>query len=313
MNFTFVPILVSLLRERRIKHDVREALVLCGEEALPVLLHFLRDPREHFWVRLALPKTIARFRAEPARDALLGALPCGETALEHAIIASLSKLRGREPGLRFPVESIEEHVREQARRWLRAFSRLDAVSERGDFEIRGARVVWRAGRPPRLLEDLLIDRMTDHVKNIFGLLSLVHRPTEIWMAFDQLRSDDLRTRNHALEFVDNTLRPGCRRHVMAVLDEVPPDERLSEATTLFHIATGGGVVEALRGLVQAAGDGDVAARWLGAAALAFIAEERIGALAGLADDVAHHSEDPLLLETAQWIKETPRGGAALVD
>jgi ATP:ADP antiporter, AAA family len=308
-SFLFVPILVSLLRERRLKHDAREALVACGEEVLPVLVHFLRDPREYFWVRLALPKTIARFGAEAARDALLGALPCGETAVDHAIIAGLASLRAREPGLRFPVETVEEQVLEQARRWLRAFSRLDAVTERGDFEVHGARVAWRARRPPRLLEHLLIDRLNDHVKNLFGLLSLVHRHGEIWMAFEQLRSDDLRTRNHALEFVDNTLRPAVRRHVMAVLDDVPQDQRLAEATALFHIATGGGTVEALRGLVQAAADGDVAAHWLGAAALAFIAEERVSVLAGLAEEIAIHSEDPLLRETAQWIAERRRSAA----
>ena len=143
-NFLFVPILISLLRERRLKHDVREALVSCGEEALPLLVHFLRDRNEHFWVRLALPKTIARFRAEPARDALLGALPADETALEHAIIAALSSLRAREPGLRFPIETVEELVREQARRYLRAFARLDELVERGDFEPRGTRVAWLA-------------------------------------------------------------------------------------------------------------------------------------------------------------------------
>ena len=70
-NFLFVPILICCA-ERRLKHD-GEALAFCGEEALPLLVHFLRDRDEHFWVRLALPKTIARFRPEPARDALLGA------------------------------------------------------------------------------------------------------------------------------------------------------------------------------------------------------------------------------------------------
>ena len=56
----------------------------------------------------------------------------------------------------------------------------------------------------------------------------------------------------------------------------------------------------------------MAARWLGAAALAFIAEQRIGALAGLAEEVATHSADPMLRETAQWIAERRLAGA-MVD
>jgi AAA family ATP:ADP antiporter len=301
--FLFVPILVSLLGQRRLKHDAREALVACGDPALPLLVHFLRDPQEYFWVRQALPKTIARFSAEPARDALLGSLPCGETALDHAIIAGLSALRARQPDLRFPIEVVEEQVRDQVRRWLRAFSRLDALTVRGELELRGARVMWRGEQPPRLVQDLLIDRLNDHLRNVFGLLSHVHRPHEIWMAYEQLRSDDARTRNHALEFIDNTLRPGVRRHVMTVLDDLPPVERLDLAASFFHIATDGGEVEALRGLVQAAEGGDVTARWLAAAALVFIAEERIGALAGLATEIAETSVDPLLRDTAQWIAE----------
>jgi AAA family ATP:ADP antiporter len=302
-NFVFVPILISLLRERRLKHDVRAALVSCGQEALPLLVHFLRDRDEHFWVRHALPKTIARFDADPARDALLGALPADDTALGHAIIASLSTLRAREPGLRFPVEDVEDLVREEARRWLRAFSRLDELTDRGDFEPRGTRVVWLAQRPPRLLEALLIDRLNDHVGNLFGLLSLVHRHREIWLAFERLKSDHGRTRNHALEYIDNTLRPGVRRHVMTVIDDLAPAERLAAAGALFHIASGGGRVETLRGLIQAAAGGDVAARWLGAAALAYIVDHRVGALLPLAEETATHATDPLLRETARWTTE----------
>ena len=141
-TFLFVPILISLLRERRLKHDAREALIACGEEVLPLLVHFLGDRNENFWVRLALPKTISRFRAEAARDALLGALPADETALEHAIISALSSLRAREPALRFPMETIEELVREQARRYLRAFARLDELAD--------ARRLRDAGHPGEL-------------------------------------------------------------------------------------------------------------------------------------------------------------------
>jgi AAA family ATP:ADP antiporter len=303
VNFVFVPILVSLLRERRLKHDVRQALVACGEEALPVLVHFLRDPGEYFWVRHALPTTISRFGGEAARDALLEALPCGESALDHGIIAGLASLRAHERGLRFPNDIVQEHVCEQARRYLRAFARLHAIARPGSLEVQGIRAVWRGPRRPRLLEQLLVDRMADHAKNLFGLLSLVHRHRELWLAFEQLRSDDLRTRNHAIEFLDNTVRPPVRRQVMAVIDDLPAEERLAEATALFHISTGGGEVEALRGIVQAAPGGDVAALWLGAAALAHIAEERVVELYDLARRSVSAGSDPLLVETGRWFEE----------
>ena len=73
---------------------------------------------------------------------------------------------------------------------------------------------------------------------------------------------------------------------MTVIDDLAPAERLAAAAALFHIATGGGRVETLRGLIQAAAGGDVAARWLGAAALAYIADDGVRALVPLAEETA---------------------------
>ena len=205
-------------------------------------------------------------------------------------------------------------MREQARRYLRAFARLDELVESGDFQPRGTRVVWLAERPPRLLEALLIDRINDHVGNLFGLLSLVHRHREIWLAYERLKSDDGRTRNHALEFIDNTLRPGVRRQVMAVIDDLAPAERLAAAGALFHIATGGGRVETLRGLIQAASGGDVAARWLGAAALAYIVDDGVRALVPLAEETATaRLRSAAARDRALDHRAEPEPGAGLVD
>ena len=50
-NPIYVPTLVSLLNERRVKHEAREALVAFGEPAIPALAHFMGDPDEQLWVR----------------------------------------------------------------------------------------------------------------------------------------------------------------------------------------------------------------------------------------------------------------------
>ena len=56
-------------------------------------------------------------------------------------------------------------------------------------------------------------------------------------------------------------------------------------------------------MIQAAAGGDVAARWLGAAALAYIASDGVRALVPLAEETAAHAVDPLLRETARWTTE----------
>ena len=59
VNPLFVPRLISLLENRRLKQDAREALVACGEEVIPILVHFMNDHDESILVRRALPKTLA--------------------------------------------------------------------------------------------------------------------------------------------------------------------------------------------------------------------------------------------------------------
>ena len=73
-NPIYVPILVSHLRHRKLKHDARDALVAFGEKAVPALQHFMNDDGEDIWVRRALPKTLARIGGPLAIEALLDGL-----------------------------------------------------------------------------------------------------------------------------------------------------------------------------------------------------------------------------------------------
>ena len=70
----YMPTLISLLRDRQLKHEVRESLIAFGEIAIPALVHFLNDADEHVWVRRAIPKTLIRIGSPAARDALIESL-----------------------------------------------------------------------------------------------------------------------------------------------------------------------------------------------------------------------------------------------
>ena len=65
--------LISLLENRRLKADAREALVAFGESVIPILVHFMNDPGESILVRRALPMTLARIDAPGTVEALVAA------------------------------------------------------------------------------------------------------------------------------------------------------------------------------------------------------------------------------------------------
>jgi HEAT repeat protein len=70
LDLTNAPMLIAALRDRRLKHDARDAVVAWGQEVIPVLVHFLNDPGENIWVRRAIPKTLARIASSVSARAL---------------------------------------------------------------------------------------------------------------------------------------------------------------------------------------------------------------------------------------------------
>ena len=73
-DFVFVPTLIALLRNRRLKGPARAVLVSYGEPVVDVLAHFLREPEEDIWVRRHIPATLALIRTQKSVDVLTAAL-----------------------------------------------------------------------------------------------------------------------------------------------------------------------------------------------------------------------------------------------
>lgn len=294
----FAPILVSLLRERRLKHEAREALVAIGESILPILSHFMLDPNEQPWVRRALPKTIARLRSTAAQEALTRSLTTTDLLLKKKIIQALGSLREELPKQRFDRDLIHNQILGQTRLYLQALSRLAALSQERDFDLEGIRMHWQCDQPPSLLQQLLMNRMHDHMENLFGLLILVYKQREVRTSEEQLRSDQPALRGHTLEYLDNTLHPSIRPHVLAVLDDVAIEKRLTEACRLFDIEPQN-KTETLESLILQVPEGDAMAEWIAVAALETIRREGVEALYPLVQETAR-TDRMLLQETAIW-------------
>ncbi len=297
-NPIFVPTLISLTRDRRLKHDARDALVAYGESIIPALVYFMNDPDEQLWVRRALPKTIARIGSEPAANALLGCLGESDHFMRRKVMEALEWMRTHEPDIVFDRRPIAEEIRHEARLYFLALTDLVSTAPPGSFEYRAPLVRW-PGPPPLLLHRMFADRMQAMVNNIFRLLSLLHPVADVRAAAQSLMSDDRRLRSHALEYLDNALHGEVHSAVFAVLGDVLLQEKLELARAKYQVVVQPAETVLLR-LVVASNTDDEAAHWLGSAAIHAICELEIAELYPQLTEAANRTDDSLVKETAVW-------------
>jgi hypothetical protein len=283
----YLPTLISLLRDRRLKHDVREALVALGDQVLPALVHFMNDPDEQMWVRRALPNTIAMLECREAPRELLSNLSHQrDPFLRHKMIEAMCTVR-ETIAEAAPLEVVGEQIRVEVRRYFKRLADLSALS------------AGQAPRPTQLLERLLESRAESHLSNIFGLLSLLFPPEHIWAAHRSLTLREANTQAHALEYLDNTLEGEMRRNVMAVLDERGIGEKLDDIGLRLGVRKVLGS-EVLSRYLEA--DGEQDADWSFFAAAALLAVHNAVELTRL-PQVAKlmASDNAFVAETAEWV------------
>jgi AAA family ATP:ADP antiporter len=300
-NPLYVSTLISLLQNRRVKHEAREALVAFGEPAIPILVHFMNDSEEPLWVKRALPKAIAQVGTMAAAQALVEGLGRGsDSFLRRKQVEALNWML--EHGHRHALdrEAVQKQVAEEARRFLQRVATLRGLGLHAKGDLEGPTIVWKEERVPMLLDRLLAERAANNSRNLFGLLALLYPPEHIWAAYRSLTSGDRMHRSHSLEFLDNTLEGELGRAVFAVIDDCPLGEKLARAAKVFGIRVRSRV-ETLRGLLQAHRAGEPDSAGIAAAALYEIRVENITGLEAEIEQLAAGAEDPFVAETAGWV------------
>ena len=296
-NPLYIPILISRLHDRRLKHEARTALVGYGETVIPALQHFMNDDQEEIWVRRALPKTIARIGGRAALMSLTESLSAADPFLRRKVIEALGFLRSHDSEARPHRASIEAQLLVECHGHLRALIDLTALSEyRGGGNGRPVLVGDEKAREPHLLERLLSDRIDDHTSNIFRLLGLIYPQRDILATYQGLLSERPDQRAHALEYMDNILEGEVRRAVFAVIDDLPIRERLRMAKKIFDLEPAT-VSATVRRLASVRPPGDVDAAWLTAAALHYIHDLGMSDLYPEIRRAAERDLEPLVQET----------------
>jgi AAA family ATP:ADP antiporter len=307
-NPLYATILISLMGNRRLKHEAREALVAQGSAAVQPLLLFMRSPDEQIWVRRAIPKTIALTGDQTAVDTLIDNLDATDGMLRTKIIEALGYLRSRYPSLKFNRRRITRELSAEAARYLRVLADLWAVSSLHEAKLDGPLAVWRVdGRVPTLPQQLLAQRLVNLVGNIFGLLELVEEPEDVRAAQRSLLSGQTKLRARALEYLDNTLSGSLRRDLFVVIDDAPPEDKLRRAKMIFDIHAQS-PEETLEQMIRTDPWVDPSAMGIILAALYNVWDEEIKALYPLVNSLAEEAEDTMVKETAAWVSKKVAAG-----
>lgn len=282
-DFMFVPVLVSLLRNRHLKGRAREVLVSYGEDVIEPLSFFMDDPNEDVWIRRHIPATISMITSQKAVDALARRLDDPDGFLRYKVIAALGRLRRADPALTFPADRIEAAIVREARHYFTHLSLWSNLKTRGDVP------------DDALMATALREKIARTNDRIYELLALVYPPADIAAAQWTLTYGDPRNRASASEYLDNLLTGTIRKMVMPIVEDMPLEQRVRRGNVL--IRTRPRDVEET--LLQLINDDD---QVVSACAIDLVRQRRMWSLAGDIEHVLAHRDvrDWFVFEAASW-------------
>jgi CRP-like cAMP-binding protein/HEAT repeat protein len=282
-DFIFVPSLVSLLRNRRLKGRARAALVSYGEPVVDSLAFFLRDPEEDIWVRRHIPGTLAQIPSQKTVDVLVAALEERDGFIRYKVVSALERLRREHPEFTVQTEPIEKLAIQEARRYFNFLSLHDNLFGKQKLA------------PDSLLSQGLLEQMARLRNRIFKLLTLLYPPADIDAARWTLDHGDARGRSGASEYLDNILSGPLRKQVLPVIEDMPRDERVRRGNVILKTRPR----DVEETLLQLINDEDPVAA---AAAIDVVREAKMWSLADDVEHVLAHRDvkDWYVFEAASW-------------
>ncbi|MGH9221700.1 MAG: Npt1/Npt2 family nucleotide transporter, partial [Vicinamibacterales bacterium] len=224
-DFLFVPPLISLMRNRRLKSAARAVLVGYGETVVAPLTFFMRDPEEDKWVRRHVPSTLAALPFPSSVEALIGALDDADGFIRSKAISALDQLRRSHPDLAIDAPAITRQVNAEAARAFNAMTLHYNLFVAGGLDQRS------------LLSRALLEKHLRAMNRTLTLLGLIHGPDDVAAVRHALAVNDARLRSRAIEYLDNLLDGATRKRVMLLIEDMPAEERIRKGNVIHRTRT----------------------------------------------------------------------------
>jgi ATP:ADP antiporter, AAA family len=226
---SFIDALIPMLALRDLREAAREALVRIGEPALEALDRALSDRGAHHRLRRHLPRTLSRFANARAVDLLLEhLLRERDSVVRYKILRGLGRIAADHPGLEMDPKRLSVALNrtvEVAFRLLDWRRQLLAGAEEEPA---------RRTAGLSVLVALLEDKERQLVESIFRVVGLCFPAEDVEQIYRGLFGDDLKVQASAQELLDHLLEPPLRGALLALVDDVPDDERLAAARPLYR-------------------------------------------------------------------------------
>jgi CRP-like cAMP-binding protein/HEAT repeat protein len=220
-DFLFVPPLVSLLRNRRLKAAARAVLVGYGEAVVAPLAYFMRDQEEDVWIRRHVPSSLALLPFPASVEALTAALDDRDGFLRYKATMGLDRLRRDHPSITIDAAIVTRHVTAEAARAFNALTLHYNLFVAGGLDANS------------LLSRALNEKYARAMNRTFTLLGLIYPPADIAAVRHAINDSDVKVRSRGVEYLDNLLEGDVRRRVMLLLDEMPVEERIRRGNVIY--------------------------------------------------------------------------------
>ncbi len=282
-DLLFVPTLISLMRNRRLKNAARGALVSYGESATEALTYFLRDEEEDPWVRRHIPGALARIPSPASVEALVETLESEDGFLRYKSALALEKIRRERSDLPILFAPIEKLLLKEAARYYRYLGASYNLFDKGGLPRDG------------ILAQALSEKLSRALDRMYLLLGLIYDWKDLRAARIAIERGDVRARASAVEFLDNTLSGRLRKMVLPIIDEMPIEEKVRKGNVLLKNRVRG-VEETLERLIY--DDDPVVA----ATAIDLVRERKIWSLAPDLEQVLQFRDarDFIVFEAASY-------------
>lgn len=246
------------------------------------LMAIIIDPSESLSTRRQAIQRLVRASDQETVDHLLGiVLSESDSGLREEAIKGLVALRVRGGRLDFPLQQIHRQIAREVDHYQR-IAQVAAVYRQHHRE------PLAPDDPVLALLRLLAE---ETVVQVFRLLTLIYRPQDIQLVYEQLRTADTHLQVDAIELLDNLVDPRMRATIFPILDEerFPPPLLEDPAEGSPDPAV------AYRVLQEAIWDHD---QWLSVVTLCAIGRLRLAAMRPELDKALHHTV-PLVATAAK--------------
>jgi len=215
------PTLIGLLGDARVRDEAADALVAMGDRVLGSLRDQLTDGEVDLSRRIAIPPVLARIGGSGAASALEENLLDSEPELRFRTICALNDLRKQQPATAIDPVRLRAALGFEMMLHCRT-NQILAVALGG-----GGREASPAAEPPTEVLRRLEATREQEIERIFRILSLIHPETDFHNAHYGLRSSDVTSRDHAVEFLELALDRDMRKTLVPLLDPAASlDERV---------------------------------------------------------------------------------------